>query len=176
MPSHRKPPTNGAEAVARLKADGIRWVDLQFVDLIGGLQHITVPAHAIQERDFKNGIGKLDGSSIKGFKEIQESDMNMVPDATTYDVLPWYPAEQKTARFYVNIYEGGFKPEPFSRDVRGVAIRASKAAKEMGFDTTYWGPELEFFVFDSVRITPTPTAARDSWAGAGFEIQSAEAP
>jgi glutamine synthetase len=172
----RNVPKTGAEALARLKADNVKWVDLQFVDLVGGLQHITVPSYHVTERDFTVGMGKLDGSSIKGFKDINESDMNLVLDPSTYAVLPWYAPENKTARFFVDIHEGGFKPGPFSRDPRGVAKRAAKQAKEMGFDTTYWGPELEFFVFDSVRITPTPTAARDSWGGAGFEIQSTEAP
>ena len=169
-------PKNGAEALLRLKSDGVRWVNFQFVDLIGGLQQITVPAHTLQERDFTVGVGKLDGSSIKGFKEIQESDMNLVPDAKTYAVLPWYDAADRTARFYCSIYEGGFDPAPFSRDPRGVAFRAEKAADDAGFDTTYWGPELEFFVFDSVKIMGGPNGARDSWGGAGYQINSVEAP
>ncbi len=167
---------NGAEAMERLKSDGVKWIDLQFVDIIGGLQHITVPTYHVGERDFTNGIGKLDGSSIKGFKDIHESDMNLVPDASSYAVLPWYGPEHKTARFMVDIFEGGFTPTAFSRDPRGVARRAAKHAKDMGFDTTYWGPELEFFVFDSVKITPHPTAARDAWGGAGYQIESVEAP
>ncbi|MHB8606614.1 MAG: type I glutamate--ammonia ligase [Thermoplasmatota archaeon] len=175
--SKSKVPTTPTEVVARLKSDGVKWIDLQFVDVIGGLQHITVPVGTMGEKEFKNGVGKLDGSSIKGFKDIHESDMNMLPDPTTYAVLPWYGADQKTARFYVDIYEGGTKtPQRFSRDVRGIAQRAAKVAKDAGYDTTYWGPELEFFVFDSVTITPNPTAAKDSWGGAGYQINSAEAP
>jgi len=169
-------PKTGAEVVARLKTDGVRWLNLWFVDVVGGLQQITVPAHAISERDFTAGIGKLDGSSIKGFKDINESDMNLMPDPQSYAVLPWYPDSDKTAKIMCGIFEGGFKPEAFSRDPRGVAVRAEKIASNAGYDTTYWGPELEFFVFDSVKITPHPSAARDSWGGAGFEIQSAEAP
>ena len=170
-------PTTATEALARLKADGVRWVDLQFTDLIGGLQHITVPAGSVDEEAFTTGVGKLDGSSIKGFKDIHESDMNMVLDPTTYAILPWYGPEDRTARFLCDIYEGGSaNPQRFSRDPRHIAQKAAAAAKAAGFDTTYWGPELEFFVFDSVKITPHPMAARDSWAGAGYEIHSAEAP
>ena len=169
-------PKTGAEAVARLKSENVRWVDFQFVDIIGGLQHITVPAHTVAERDFVTGVGKLDGSSIKGFKDINESDMNLKPDPTTYAILPWYGPEQKTARFMVDIHEGGFNPEPFSRDVRGVARRAEKVALNMGYDQVFFGPELEFFVFDSVKILGGHASARDSWAGTGYQIESAEAP
>src|SRR5207244_13628221 len=115
IPVTRNVPKTGAEAIARLKNDNVKWVDLQFVDLVGGLQHITVPAHLVSERDFTIGMGKLDGSSIKGFKDINESDMNLVLDASTYAILPWYASENKTARFFVDIHEGGFKPGPFSR-------------------------------------------------------------
>jgi glutamine synthetase len=177
MPTAPNLPASGPDAIARLKADGVQWVDLQFVDVVGGVQHITIPAHSMRERDFTNGIGKLDGSSIKGFKDIQESDMNMIPDPATYAILPWFEPAHRTARFYIDVYEGGTRtPQRFSRDPRGVAQRASEAARNQGFDTTYWGPELEFFVFDSVKITPTPTAARDAWSGAGYEVHSAEAP
>ncbi|MGQ0537202.1 MAG: type I glutamate--ammonia ligase [Methanobacteriota archaeon] len=159
----------------RMKKDGVKWVDLQFVDVIGGLQHITIPAAGVDEKTFTKGVGKLDGSSIKGFKDIHESDMVMLPDPTTYAILPWYDEAHKTCRFFTDIYEGGMAGR-FTRDPRGVAQAAAKAAKAAGFDTTYWGPELEFFVFDSVEVWPHPTAARDAWSGAGYRINSAEAP
>jgi len=159
----------------RMKGEKIRWVDFQFTDLVGGLQHITVPLSSLDSRSFETGVNKLDGSSIKGFKEIHESDMVMKPDISTFAVLPFYPPEQRTARFIVDIYEGDHR-ERFSRDPRFVAQKASEYAKSCGYDATYWGPEPEFFVFDGIRITPTPLSARDSWAGAGYEIISREAP
>ncbi len=164
-----------SEVLNKIQNEDLQWIDLQFVDVVGGLQHITLPAKEIDEGSFKAGIGKLDGSSIKGFKEIHESDMIMRPDPSTYAVLPWYNSGHTTARLFVDVYEGGGH-ERFTRDSRYIAQKAGKKAAEMGYDTTYWGPELEFFVFDSVKLTPSPAAVRDSWAGCGYEINSVEAP
>lgn len=163
------------QVLDKMKKDGVRWVDLQFVDLLGGLQHITIPAHTLDEKSFKNGVPKLDGSSIKGFKEIHESDMVMVPDPGTYAVLPWYDGPDKTARFIVDVCEGGTK-ERFSRDSRFVAQQAARAAEKAGYDQTYWGPELEFFVFEGVRMFPNPLALAERGTGGGYEIVSAESP
>ena len=71
----KKPSWKPADVLASVKKDGVKWIDLEFVDLLGGLQHIAVPADTVTTDDFRDGIGKLDGSSIKGFKEIHESDM-----------------------------------------------------------------------------------------------------
>jgi len=125
--------------------------------------------------DFSRGVGKLDGSSIRGFKEIHESDMVMNPDPTTFAILPWYGTEHKTARMIVDVYEGG-SHERFTRDSRFMAQKAARYAAEQGYDTTYWGPEIEFFVFDGVRMYPSPDAVRNPWAGCGYEIVSREAP
>ncbi|HLF06171.1 MAG TPA: glutamine synthetase beta-grasp domain-containing protein, partial [Thermoplasmata archaeon] len=171
----RKGGAAAIEAIDRLRKEGVKWVSLQFVDLIGGLQNITVPAHTIDEDSFLAGIGKLDGSSIKGFKAIEESDMVMKPDPSTLVILPWYGEQDKTARFFVDVYEGG-GIERFTRDSRAIAQRAEEFAAKSGYDTTYWGPELEFFVFDGVRLLPTPDAVRNPWAGCGYEIISNEAP
>ncbi|HKZ48242.1 MAG TPA: type I glutamate--ammonia ligase [Thermoplasmata archaeon] len=171
----KKPSWKPADVLASVKKDGVKWLDLEFVDLLGGLQHITVPADTVTTDDFRDGIGKLDGSSIKGFKEIHESDMLLYPDPSTYNVLPWYDDAHKTARLIVDVYEGG-SHERFSRDSRFLAQKAAKYAADNGWDTSYWGPELEFFVFDGVRMLPTPDAVRNPWAGCGYEIQSAESP
>src|SRR5207253_542741 len=149
--------------------------DLQFVDVLGALQHITIPATSLGNEEFKRGIGKLDGSSIKGFKEIHESDMVMNPDPSTFAVLPWYEGEHRTARFIVDVYEGG-SHERFTRDSRYMAQKAAQFAADQGYDTTYWGPEIEFFVFDGIRLLPSADAARNPWSGAGYEIVSREAP
>jgi glutamine synthetase len=164
-----------ASVLARVQKEEVRWLDLWFVDLLGSLQHITVPSNTVKEEDFRDGIGKLDGSSIKGFKEIHESDMVLYPDPATFAILPFYGAEDKTARFIVNVHEGGTH-ERFSRDSRFIAQKAAKAAAESGYDVTYWGPEIEFFVFDGVRMLPTPDAVRNPWQGCGYEILSSEAP
>src|SRR5256886_16791392 len=114
-----------ASVLKQIENEKIRWIDLQFVDLLGALQHITIPATSLGSEEFKRGVGNRDGSSIKGFKEIHESDMVMAPDPSTFAVLPWYEGEQKTARFYVDVYEGA-SHERFTRDSRYMEIgRAS---------------------------------------------------
>ncbi len=164
-----------AEVLSKIQSEDLQWINLQFVDILGGLQHITLPKDEINEDSFKMGVGKLDGSSIKGFKEIHESDMLMRPDPSTFAILPWYNNGHTTARMIVDIYEGGHY-ERFTRDPRYVAQKAAEKAAKLGYDKTYWGPELEFFVFDQVRLLPTPAAVRDSYAGSGYEIKSAESP
>jgi len=171
----KKPNRKPEDVVESVKESAVKWLDLQFVDLVGGLQHITVPSDTVKEDDFKEGIGKLDGSSIKGFKEVQESDMVLYPDPTTYNLLPWYGPEHRTARLIVNVHEGGSQ-ERFTRDSRFLAEKAARFAADNGWDTSYWGPELEFFVFDGVRMLPSPDAVRNPWSGAGYEILSSEAP
>src|SRR3989337_2851153 len=94
----------------RIESEGIRWVDLQFVDLLGALQHITIPTTSLGPDEFKRGIGKLDGSSIKGFKEIHESDMVMNPDPSTFAVLPWYGGGDKTPKGVGSGDAGGGPP------------------------------------------------------------------
>src|SRR3989338_8572307 len=148
-----------ATVLKRVAQEKVKWIDFQFVDLLGQLQHVSVPAHTLEYENFGEGVGKLDGSSIKGFKDIHESDMLLRPDPETFAVLPWYGEQHKTARMYSDVFEGASSTR-FSRDPRYVAQKAEQAAASMGYDTTYWGPELEFFVFDSVKITPNATAAR----------------
>ncbi|WXG41063.1 MAG: type I glutamate--ammonia ligase [Candidatus Freyarchaeum deiterrae] len=155
-----------------IKEDQVRWIDLQFLDVPGFLQHITVPSHTLDEASFIDGIGKLDGSSIKGFKEIYESDMLLIPDSSTFAMIPW--TQQKTARMFTDLREAYGGPR-FSRDPRYIAQQAEEAVKKAGFDVSYWGPEAEYFVFDSVKLLPSYLSARDSWAGTGYAIESKEA-
>ncbi len=158
-----------AEASAvleRIRQDGVRWVDLQFVDFTGGLQHITIPAHHFGEGELEHGVGKLDGSSIKGFKQIFESDMVLMPDPATYARIPW---EQYTCRIYCDIMEAG-GTDRFTRDSRHIARRAEHELGKHGFDVSYWGPEPEFFVFDAVKFeTHAP------FKGQSYSVESSEA-
>jgi glutamine synthetase len=166
---------NPETVIGRLKKEDVRWVDLQFVDLAGFMQHVTVPVNILEGRHFHEGLPKLDGSSVWGFTGIEESDMLLVPDADTMRALPWYDPPHKTTRFICNVCEGTSRKR-FSRDSRYVAERAVEYAKEQGFDTSYWGPELEFFIFDRVRVDPSTLGASQAGAGSGYQIQSAEAP
>jgi len=150
----------------RIKADGTRWIDLQFTDFVGVLQHITIPHHKLGESEVRDGIGKLDGSSIKGFKPIFESDMVLLPDASTYSLIPWEPS---TARVFCDVMEAGGK-ERFSRDSRKIAHNAETEMKKHGFDVSYWGPEPEFFVFDSVKFD-----THNAYSGQSYSIESREA-
>ncbi|MEM3073351.1 MAG: glutamine synthetase, partial [Nitrososphaerales archaeon] len=103
-----KPPNSltPADILSLIKEDNIRFIDLQFTDLPGKLQHVTIPSRELNEDSFSAGVPKLDGSSIRGFVEIHESDLLLVPDPTTYAVLPWYSEEIKTARLLCDVHRG----------------------------------------------------------------------
>lgn len=165
----------GAEALARVKAEKSRWVELFYSDLLGGFNHIHLPAETLDADAFVSGIPKLDGSSVKGFREIYESDMILKPDPSTIASIPWGAAHGGTTRFICDILVGASK-EPYGHDPRGIARRTASVLADAGYDTSYWGPEIEFFVFDSVRLLPSADSVRDAWGGAGYLIDSGEAP
>ena len=130
------------EILDRLGIDKIKFIDLWFTDIFGTLKNITV-THS----HFKSSVDKgiwFDGSSIEGFARIQESDMILMPDISTYAVLPWTKADKKTARFICDI----LNPDgtPFEGDPRHILKRQIEAAKKLNlkYDT---GPEIEFFLF-----------------------------
>ena len=150
-------------------AHQFRFVDLQFADISGRLQHVTIPSHALDEESFKNGIPKLDGSSIKGFTSIDESDMVLIPDPLTLALVPWYPKEISTVRFICDV---GLKEAKgiFDGAPRSVAKRAESKLADEGF-SSYWGPELEFFAFDRVNWDTL-----QPYKGQSYEIFSREAP
>ena len=127
----------------------IRFIDLQFTDVPGRSQHVTIPRNMLEEEIFKEGVPKLDGSSIKGFAEIFDSDMLLVPDPSTFGVIPWGDPRFPTARLICDVH-WGYQKGRFSRDPRAVAQKAEAAVRAAGFTESYWGPEMEFFVFDSV--------------------------
>ncbi len=142
------------EAVKTLRENGIRWVHSSFIDMRGLMQDVVVPARNYTEGSaFTVGIG-FDGSSVRGFKSIEESDMVLKPDPKTLAVIPWTSGEkQKSAIVIGDVYEayGGNTPsEVCSRGY--VAKGALKEAESMGYKA-YFGPELEYFVFDSIDPT-----------------------
>jgi glutamine synthetase len=164
-----RPPQTSSEVLELFKKENIRFVDLQFTDLSGRLQHTTVPAHSFSEKSFENGVPKLDGSSIRGFTEIQESDMLLMPDVSTFAMVPWMPDSMKTARLICNV-EWGAGLGPLSRDPRWIAKKAEETARKQGYDTVFVGSELEFFVFDRVTWdVATP------FKGQSYSIESKEA-
>ena len=158
-----------SDVMSKLQEEKVKFVDLQFTDVPGRLQHVTVPMESLDDDAFVDGVPKLDGSSIRGFTDIYDSDMLLIPDPMTYGTLPWTPDPLKTARMICDVARG-FGMGRFSRDPRYIAQRAEEEAKKQGFDTTYWGPEIEFFVFDKVSWdVSTP------FAGEGYHIESREA-
>ncbi len=136
------------EVMGRLSREGIKFVDLQFTDVPGRLRHVSIPSEMMAERMFSEGVAKLDGSSVKGFVEINESDMLLVPDPATFGVLPWTDEGLRTARLICDV-RSGYGGARFSRDPRSVARTAEMKIREAGYSDSLWGPEVEFFVFDS---------------------------
>ncbi len=136
------------------KKNDIQIVDLKFTDLPGLWQHFSIPPKDLLDFDdlqgsiWVDGIG-FDGSSIRGFQQIQESDMILIPDPASARVDP--ACSVPTASILCDIVDPVTR-QPYSRDPRGVAKKAEAYLKSTGLaDTSYWGPELEFFVFDDVR-------------------------
>jgi len=136
------------------KKNDIQIVDLKFTDLPGLWQHFSIPPkdlldfHDLQGSIWVDGIG-FDGSSIRGFQQIQESDMILIPDPASARVDP--ACSVPTASILCDIFDPVTR-QPYSRDPRGVAKKAEAYLKSTSIaDTSYWGPELEFFVFDDIR-------------------------
>jgi len=141
-------------AIESLKRNKVRWVHSTFVDIRGLMQDMVIPARDyIDGTAFRSGLG-FDGSSIRGFKSIEESDMILMPDPKTLAIIPWTSDEsQKSAIVIGDVYEGYGGKEPSEVDPRGyVAKRAVKIGEEMGY-TGYFAPELEYFIFSSVDPT-----------------------
>ena len=158
-----------AEAVDLIKKEKVEFVDLQFTDLPGRMQHISVPWHTIEEDTFTKGMPKLDGSSIKGFTEIYESDLMLIPDPSTFAIMPWLPENYKTVRMICDV-NWGFGQGRFSNDPRAIAQKAEKEISKQGYDFSYWGPEIEFFVFDKVFWD-----VHNPYQGQSYRIESKEA-
>jgi len=159
--------------LAMAREHGVRMVDFKFTDLPGTWQHVSLSIHGLDEDAFEEGLG-FDGSSIRGFQEISESDMILVPDPSTAVIDPFY--EQQTMSIICNIFDP-ITREPYSRDPRYVAQKAEGYLIETGIaDICYMGPEAEFFIFDHVAFDQTVNrgfyevdSAQGFWnRGAGF--------
>src|SRR6478609_720485 len=155
--ARRRPrPTSGGwmfssadEVLAFIKDEDVKFVDIRFCDLPGVMQHFNVPAESVDEDFFT--VGQMfDGSSIRGFQAIHESDMKLVPDPATAFVDPY--RVEKTLVMNFSILDP-FTDERYSRDPRNIASKAEEYLKSTGIaDTAYFGAEAEFYVFDDVRF------------------------
>ncbi|HEV2474268.1 MAG TPA: type I glutamate--ammonia ligase [Chthonomonadales bacterium] len=130
-------------------------IDIRFTDLPGSVQHFSIPAQSLDEEMFKDGLG-FDGSSIRGFKAINESDMLLIPDPRTAYIDPF--TEVITLNISCDI-EDPITRERYLRDPRQVAKKAEDYLKSTGIaDTAYFGPEAEFYIFNDVRYDQTPNS------------------
>jgi glutamine synthetase len=137
------------EVLKLAKDSGVDFVDLRFCDLPGVMQHFSMPIHELSEDSFSEGFG-FDGSSIRGFQEIQESDMLLIPDPDTAVLDPFREHGTLNLNCFVQDPVTG---ESYTRDPRYVAKKAEEYVKGTGIaDTSYFGPEAEFYVFDQVRF------------------------
>ena len=147
--------TTADEVLSYIRDEGVQFVDVRFCDLPGVMQHFTVPAASVDEEFFVEGQ-MFDGSSIRGFQAIHESDMQLIPDPTSAFVDPFRAAKTLAMNFSI---VDPFTKERYSRDPRNVAAKAEAYLRESGIaDTVYFGAEAEFYVFDDVRFETKPNA------------------
>ena len=141
--------SNAKELLKYVSDKGIQMVDLRFVDLPGLWQHFSITSKEVDEGMFEEGVG-FDGSSIRGFQEIQESDMLLIPDTGTAFEDPF--TKHKTLNVICNVQDP-ITGEKYTRDPRHIAQKAENYLTSTGIgDTAYFGPEPEFFVLDDIRF------------------------
>jgi glutamine synthetase len=144
------------EVLALMKQKSVKAVDLRFVDLPGIWQHFTVPAQALEESVFEEGLG-FDGSSIRGWQAINESDMLVIPQPETAFMDPF---TKEPTIIMICAIKDPLTREDYSRDPRNIARKAVNYMKASGIaEIPYFGPELEFFVFDDIRYDSTPNSS-----------------
>ena len=157
---------NSEELLKYIKDEDVEMVDVRFCDLPGVMQHFTVPISSFDQSVFDDGLA-FDGSSIRGFQAIHESDMSLFPDPTTAYIDPFRVAKTLVVNFFIHDPITG---EAYSRDPRNIARKAMAYLSSTGIgDTAYFAPEAEFYVFDNVRFETKANAGYyhiDSEAGA----------
>lgn len=140
------------DVLAFAKEKDVKMVDVKFIDLPGMWQHFSVPLQEFDEGTFTEGLG-FDGSSIRGFRVINESDMILLPDPETACIDPFCKA---TTLSIICDVADPVSRQRYNRDPRGVAQRAEKYLQSTGIaDQSFWGPEAEFFIFDDIRFDQT---------------------
>ena len=141
------------KALQFIEENDAQFVDIRFTDLLGTWQHFTVPVSHFTEDKFEEGLA-FDGSSIRGFQTINESDMILIPDSNTIFMDPY--TVEATAVIICNI-EDPITRQPYGKDPRYTALKAEEYLKSTGIgDTAFFGPEAEFFVFDSLHFSVKP--------------------
>ena len=137
-----------SELLKEIKDLDVKMVDMRFTDMPGTTHHFTIPIKFLDEDIFEDGLG-FDGSSVRGFQAIENSDMIVIPDVTTAYIDPFF--SEKTIVFYCDIKDPITK-ESYTRDPRNIAKKAEEYLKTSGIgDTAFFGPEAEFFIFNDVK-------------------------
>ena len=140
---------NPDEVLRFISEEDVKFVDVRFCDLPGVMQHFTVPAASFDQDAFTEGLA-FDGSSVRGFQSIHESDMLLLPDPYTARIDPFRAEKTLILNFFVH---DPFTLEPYSRDPRNIARKAEQYLAESGIaDTAFFGAEAEFYIFDSVKF------------------------
>jgi glutamine synthetase len=147
---------NSEEVLRYIKDEDVKYIDVRFCDLPGVMQHFNMPTAAFSQAVFDDGVA-FDGSSIRGFQAIHESDMLLVPDATTAVLDPFRAEKTLNLNFFI---QDPFTREAYSRDPRNIARKAEDYLKSSGIaDTAYFGSEAEFYIFDSIRYDTTANSS-----------------
>ncbi|MDE1829551.1 MAG: type I glutamate--ammonia ligase [Thaumarchaeota archaeon] len=166
--------------IQKIKKEKIDYVELWFVDIFGELHSLGIPSYCVTEHNLQNGFDKLDSSSIRGFGSINESDISLVPDVSTFRILPpdYDVGNRKNARMFVDMYQRSTNSNGmnlrYDRDSRGVLLKANGELPKYGLSKVLWGPEIEFFVFDKSYATSALNAV-SGMADSTFESELSKA-
>ncbi|MBM4223995.1 MAG: glutamine synthetase, partial [Gammaproteobacteria bacterium] len=156
--------STASDVIKMIKDKEVKWADLRFTDTRGKEQHVTIPAKLVDEGLFRDGK-MFDGSSIAGWKGINESDMILMPEAGTAILDPFF--EEATVNIRCDVIEPATM-QGYERDPRSIGKRAEAYLKSTGIaDGAMFGPENEFFIFDSVRW-------KNEMHGSAYEIDSVQ--
>ncbi|MGP4020823.1 type I glutamate--ammonia ligase [Saccharopolyspora sp. 5N708] len=148
--------TSPDEVLRFVSDQDVKFIDVRFCDLPGIMQHFSVPAESFAAEIFDEGIA-FDGSSVRGFQSIHESDMLLLPDPYTARLDPFRAEKTLLLNFFVH---DPFTLQAYSRDPRNIARKAEQYITETGIaDAAFFGPEAEFYLFDSVRFTTSENAS-----------------
>jgi len=158
--------SSAQEIIKRIKEEDIKYLDVRFTDPKGKMQHVTMDCDLVDEDMFADGI-MFDGSSIEGWKTINESDMCLIMDPSSAHMDPFFA--QSTMAIFCDVVDP-VTGEPYNRDPRGTAKKSEAYMKSLGLgDEVFVGPEAEFFVFDDVRFSSDPY-------NTGFKLDCSELP
>ena len=182
---HLRKITTIKKVLEAIRKSDVKWIRIQFCNPFGLLHQLSVPSEEITKESFVKGF-PLDGSSILGCTPINESDMILIPDPATFDILPDYfdtyhgiensknQYSSKAGRMLADI-QVGISGKSYSRDSRFIAQKAERVLQKNGFSTSQWSAEIEFFVFDNLSSNANSKSSKKNKTVL-YSIESTEAP